>query len=489
MAKKKTPSVEQIKERFEGDQKHIQAFETVKNTIKTRSLISDYKPSYSIYNKERLRRFLKNPYTYSGELIGLSQFLYRLSYQYRRTIWYFASMVDMTAYIGIPKITTEHRTKASDKKTMKDYEEVLSQVQKMNLKMQMLKFLITAWREDIAYGYVYEDSTGFFIMPLDGRYCKISSQNFDGTYNFAFNFEYFKSYPVLLEYWADEFREYNELYKKDPMHPWYELDPKRTFCIKINTDDLLMPIPPFLPLFEQIIDLIDLQSIQAVKDQLSVYKLIYAEAQTLEKATEADQWRVDLDTAIEYYDKLAANLPEEVQSALSVLPLKTIDFKGTTTEDADMISNSMSNLFKAASTSQILDRSKIEGTVPYTAAMISDTVYGLSSLLPQIEAWVNRYIRYKMPKARTKIYYLPVSPYTKQNYLDNALKSAEYGVPVKLHVATLLGLDPLDAYRMQQTENMMGLPSAWKPLISSHTQGKVDLTGGDSDGEAVLDNK
>ena len=60
-------------------------------------------------------------------------------------------------------------------------------------------------------------------------------------------------------------------------------------------------------------------------------------------------------------------------------------------------------------------------------------------------------------------------------------------MPVKLQVATLLGLDPLDAYRMQQTENLMGLPSEWKPLISSHTQGKVDLTGGNSD--AVSDDK
>lgn len=481
MAKETTPSVEEVKKRHESDQKHLQTFETVRNTIKTRNLISDERRSYGIYNKDRLRRFLKNPYQYYGELIGISQYLYRLSYQYRRTVWYFASMVDMTAYTAIPKVE-KGQGEAADKKTMKDFEAVLMQLQKMNLKMQMLKFLITAWREDVAYGYVYEDSTGFFIMPLDGRYCKISSQNLDGTYNFAFDFSYFTNHLPLLEYWDEEFTRLYAIYKKDQTKRWHELDPRKTFCIKINTDDLLMPIPPFLPLFEQIIDLIDLQSIQAVKDALSAYKLIYAEAQTLDKATEPDQWKVDLDTAIEFYEKMAGSLPEEVQSAISLLPLKTIDFKGTTTEDADMISNSMSNLFKASSTSQILDRAKIEGAVPYTAAMISDTVYGLSSLLPQIEAWVNRYILYRIPKARTKIQYIPVSPYTKQNYLDNALKSAEYGVPVKLQVASLLGLDPLDAYRMQMTENLMGLPGEWKPLISSHTQGKIDLTGNSEEG-------
>ena len=49
--------------------------------------------SYTVYNKESLRTYLKNPLsdTNSKNLRKLSQYLYVLSPQYRRIISYFAS--------------------------------------------------------------------------------------------------------------------------------------------------------------------------------------------------------------------------------------------------------------------------------------------------------------------------------------------------------------------------------------------------------------
>ncbi len=472
------PSVNEIARRTAIEESQKAVFDAVKNAITLRNIAQTETQTFTIYNKANLRAYLRNPKNYENQLRYLSQFLYRMSYPYRRIINYFATMTDVTAMVVVPKVNMNKANNSN--KVLRDYEKVLLQNQKMNMKSQILKMLTIAWREDTAYGYVYEDEDGFFILPLDGAYCKISSQNPDGSFNFAFDFSYFRGHLPLLEYWDDEFKRKYNLYINDNSLRWQELEPERCFCIKINQDDPLLSLPPFVSLFEAIIDLVDLQSIQAVKDELSAYKLLVMREEVLDKATEPDQFKVDLDSAIEYYNKMAQNLPPEVSSCISLLPIDTIEFKGTTSDDVDMVNNSMSNLFKSAAVSQILDRNKIEGAVAFTAAMISDTVMANNIVLPQIEVWVNRYINYVLGNVNSRIKYLPVSPYTKDNYLSKVMNAAEYGIPVKMQAAALLNLDPLETYSMEYLENeVLKLHETWLPLNSSHTQsGNTTNVGG-----------
>jgi hypothetical protein len=317
---------------------------------------------------------------------------------------------------------------------------------------------------------VYEDETGFFIMPLNGDYCKVSSTNYDGTLNFAFDFSYFRRNAQLLEYWDPEFQTKYNAYSSDNNLRWQELDPQRTICIKVNLDDPTLVLPPFLALFEQMIDLIDLQSIQKVKDELSIYKMLVARIQPIKGTNIPDDWEVDIDTAIDYYDKLAETVPPEVACVLSPLPIDPIEFKETDTSDDDMISKSMSNLMKQAGGSQILDNDKSGATI-FKAQIIFDTQNALRPVLPQINKWINRYIGYELGDDHAYVKYLPVSPWTKQDYKDSLLNSAQYGVPVKMAVAALDGFNPLETLSMEFLENQcFNLHENWIPLQSSYTQ-------------------
>lgn len=462
-------SVKQIAQKTSEHERREEVLAATKNAVNLINLTKGETRVYTTYNKELFRNYIKNPLTNENRLRNLSRFLYRLSYPYRRIVHYYAGMTDLTAWIAEPAVDLVKENNTS--KVRKDYAKAVMQLRKMNMPSQIMKLLIIAWREDAAFGYTYEDNDAFFIMPLDGDYCKISSQEWDGTFNFAFDFSYFSSREYLLDYWAPEFRTKYDAYKKDPTLKWQELDPDRTFCIKVNQDDPVLCLPPFVSLFESIIDLIDLQSIQAVKESLSAYKMVIMVEKTLEKATEPDQFTVDIDSAVAFYNKIAQELPPEVSSGISLLPIEVIDFKGNTTEDTDMVSNSMSNLFKNAGVSQILDRQKIEGSVAFTAAMISDSLLSTSNLLPQIETWVNRYIFYSVGKIGSHITYLKVTPYTKGDTLTKALSCAEYGVPAKEMVASLLGLDPYQSFAMNYLESeVLKLQDTWIPLQSSHTQ-------------------
>jgi len=432
--------------------------------------------TFQIFSKERLRTYMRNPVSQEANIRNLSRFLYRVSYPYRRIVHYFAEMFDSTAYTAVPKGVSMLK-KPSDKKVIKDYEQVIAELEKMNMPMQIFKMLVIAWREDIVYGYTYENDSAFFLMPLDPDYCRISSYNYDGTINFAYDFAYFDAYPDDLEWWDSEFKEKYNKWKNGTEEQWQQLDANKTFCLKINMDDLGLILPPFVALFEPIIDLIDLQSIEAVKEALSAYKLVYMTAETLERAERPNQFKVDLDMAVAYYKKFKDSLPDEVASGISLLPIDTVDFKGTTPEDTNMISNSMANLFQNGGVSQILDRKNMSGAVPFTAAMISDTMYALRPLLPQIEAWVNRYINYSLNGASTRIKYLMVSPYTKQTYKESVVNAAQYGVPVKLQIAAMHSTDPLESYQTQYLENgILKCHSEWIPLLSSFTQSSTART-------------
>lgn len=305
-------------------------------------------------------------------------------------------------------------------------------------------------------------------MPLPSQYCRVSSVNFDGTLNFAFDFSYFRRYEDDLEYWDDEFRKKWNQYQGDNTLRWQELDVQKTVCFKVNLEDFTLAQPPFIGLFEALIDLIDLQSIQAVKDELSIYKLLVLRLETLSGATIPDDFEVDVDTALDYFNRLADSLPDQVSAAISPLPIETIEFNDDRTKDVNSLSDAQSNLLKMSGGSQVLDNDK-SGTTIYEAQILSDTLTALKPLLPQIQSWVNRYLGYVLGD-HAHIKYMEVSPYTKQKKRKELLESGQNGVPVKLALAALDGFNPLETISLDFLENdVLKLHETWIPFQTSYT--------------------
>ena len=166
-------------------------------------------------------------------------------------------------------------------------------------------------------------------------------------------------------------------------------------------------------------------------------------------------------------------MPDCVSAVISPLPIEPIEFKGTTTDDTDMVANSMSNLFKISGGSMVLNDEK-SGASIFRAHIIADMMQALKPLLGQIEKWMNRHLYYILYNPSI-VKYLETSPWMKNEKKKELIESAQYGVPVKMAVAALDGFSPLEVLRMQFLENdTLGLHDAWIPLQSSYTQSGND---------------
>ena len=443
--------------------------------------------TYQTFNKDNLRAAMQNPLTDANQknLRKLSQYLYHLSFPLRRIIAYYASQIDTTAYTAIPNISM---VEDYDEETiLKNYEAVLKRLKRMNLQSSIYEAMVTAWREDCVYLYSYYDEgdeadvNSFVNIIMDGDYCKISSKNYDGTFNYAFDFSFFSgANSVYLEYWDKEFTTKYNAYQSDNSLRWQELDPNRAVCFKVNSDQMDRVIPPFASILEDVIDITDLRSITNVKDELSAYKLLVARIETLNSSKEVNDFSVDLDTCVRFYNKINNLLPPGLGIVLSPMPIDYIDLKTDATDETNRIAESMSNLFSNAGT-PILDNTIVNNNTGIKSALLADTLLAQKALLPQIEAWVNRMLDVMIPNNGIRIEYMPdVSPYNKSEKIKELKEAATLGIPgAATKYSALLGISPLDSYSFNILEHkILKIQDNWVPLKTSYTQSESSNTGG-----------
>lgn len=465
---KKTPTVAEIREWYKKYENTIHTFEESKNILRLTDTNKNITRTYSVFSKDKLRTYMKNPITNYVNLRNLSKFLYYRSPVYRRLIWFNATMIDVTAKSVIPNINL---VKGGDaKNVLKSYYDTLSVLEIMNMELEFLKMRIIAWREDIAYGCAFYDDTGYFILPLDPDYCRVSGAYKTGDLAFKMNMTYFQNRQDMLEWIGEPFQSMWNEYQRDTTNgKWQDMPDENCVCFKVNIDDYEVPLPPYMNMFNSLINLLDLEDIQAVADEQQIYKLIYATIPR-NNGDEPDNWAVDINTALAYYNKFSESLPEYAASAITPLPLDVISFGEDQTTDVNKIENATKTVFNTSGGAQILNSSTISGTTAWTGAIKSDIEYATASLRPQTEAYLNRFVSYQVSKP-AKIRLLKVTPYTKAEVRDQLLKDAQYGIPTALALNTLNGFSELETLSLNFLQNdVLHLTESFMPLQSSHTR-------------------
>ena len=473
---------------LQKEERNRAKFAAVKDVLQLIDLTSTKTKSYTVYSKDNLRTYLQNPSTSNNQssLRKLSKFLYTVSYVYRRLIINKANQLPCKNWIAYPKLNDEGVVEDS---SYENYIKVCNYIENMKFHTQIRKCLIEAFLSDVFYGFTYgnpEEGT-FFIHMLDPDYCKISSVDyFSGKINFAFNFSFFDGQnSFYLDVYDPEFKKMYNKYKSDSSLRWQELPPEKTFCIKINEENLDYPVPPLSGLFNSLIDLVDLTQIQSLKDELSAYKLIYGKIPTISGSKEVDDFAIDLELANQFYQKLQGIIPDGIAIGLAPFDLDSIDFNKNAAEDTNIVNKAYQNLIESNG-DIILNSNRITNSASFKLAALSESM-SATSPITQINTFINFYIKNNLGIEDVVVEFSDVSPYFVPDRIDQLLKLGQYGMPVKTELVSLAGLNPVKCRSMEYLEEKLGLAKIkWiNPLVSSNTQSGISDNGDGSEGAPI----
>lgn len=436
-----------------------QLVDTSKSTTKT----------VTAFSKETLRSYLQNIGSNESNLRSLSRYLWHRCQVYKRLIFYNATMFCLNARSLIPSYDL---VKGADPEKMKkSFYDTAVVLDKMRIQEEMLKGLITAFREDVFYGCVYYDDTGMFILPLDPDYCKINGAYQSGDFGFAMNMTYFRSRQTQLEYWGEPFTSMYRAYESDTTNGrWQPMPDEYAICLKFGIDDYELAVPPFSGMFNSLIGLVDVEDIQALADEQDIYKLLWVELETITGANRADEWKMNPELVIQYVNRLnEIAMPEWATTVVVPGKLQSTSFEKDQVQDTNKVAKATETVLNSSGGAQILNSATISGTTAFKAAVQADTEFAISTLLPQIQSWVNRFLSYQVSNP-CYVKFFEVSCYTIEDFKKSMLQDIQYGLTSKLAINSLNGFSELQSLSIWYLEEeVLGLSQILRPALSSHT--------------------
>lgn len=431
-------------------------------------------PTFTLYSKDDIVRFISNPYRYEKQLRDAVIYIYSASSHFRRIIKYFASLNDFAYVVQPYKVDPKS---ANVKSINRNYRKVLNVLSAMSIKTQFPKILTVCLREDTFFGTMHVTNDNITIQQLPSDYCAISTVE-GNVPNVSFNFSYFDTHRNMLEFYPIEFTKKYNLYREDLRTKWIELDSPTSFAVKCNNDILAYSIPPFIGLLRALYDLEDYQNLKLTRTALENYAML---AMRL-PLNDDGEWGIDLDKAKNFWMNLDDVLPEEVGSVLTPMPIEKISFEKSNTGDTDTIQDCEENIFTTAGVSSLLFNNPKASANALLLSIKADQAITYE-IVKSIQDVVNRYIQSLSFGKNFRVEILDVSAFNRKETGDAYLKACTYGIPLVSYYAASQGLGQAELDSMAYLENdVLELNKLFKPLKSSTQMSSADL-----DSEAATD--
>lgn len=282
----------------------------------------------------------------------------------------------------------------------------------------------------------------------------------------------------VLEYLGDPLLSMYKEYGGNSQKKWQPMPDEYAICTKSRVETWETIVPIFSGLFIDLIGLLNLGDVQAVADDQQIYKLITATIPTLSDADEPDQWAVNIDFAVDYYNKLVDSLPPYIGSIITPLPLNTISFSDDQASDTTKVQKATKELFNTSGGAQTLNSATLTNSEGVRSANKVDSSFAISALLGQIQGWVNRMLSYQV-KNHAKVKFFNVSIHTRDAFKESMQKDLQYGFPNIVAINSLNGIGELDTLAMNFLENdILNLADRFKPLTSANTVSNASDEGG-----------
>ena len=427
-------------------------------------------PTFTLYSKDDITKYLSDPYRYEKQLRKAVVYINGASPHFRRLIKYFVGLTDLSYVVSPYRIDPK---KVNHKSVARNYRRVLNTMSAMSVRTQFPRIVEVCLMEDVYFGTLWVTTDNITVQRLPSDFCAIST--IEGNVpNVTFDFSYFDSRKSLLDYYPAEFRMKYELYQKDRMNRWMELDSPTSFAIKCNNDVLDYAIPPFAGILREIYDIEDYKQMKMAKTALENYAML-----AMKLPMDGDgNWLLDHDKAKDFWRNLDAVLPEEVGSVLTPMDIDKISFERSNTADTNTIAEAEQDLFTAAGVSSALFNNEKASANALELSIKADQAITFG-IVKSIEDAVNRFIQSQSYGKNFKVTFLDVSPYNRKEAGDAYLKACQYGIPMVSFYCASQGLGQAEMDCMNFLENeILDIKSTFIPLKSSSTQSSSDSDEG-----------
>ena len=440
--------------------------------------------SITSINKEVLRQYFDNIKSNEKQLRNVARYLYYRSNIFFRLVNWYAGIWDLRCRHIYPKFDL---TKDPDeKKMLKSINDSIDVLDTLNLQGNMTEALITSYVEDVYYSIVfYQEGVGTFFFRLDPDECAIDGRYQTGDLSFSVDMSKWKTQQrqQIIEWLGSPLKEMYQEYERTNIK-WVHCPDEYAFMLKFRMDDITSIIPPFVGLFLQLAAVEDNIDIQSVADDLSIYKLIYMPLKVMKSNNNTvDNFELSADLAHKYFEKLIDEALPAYTSAAMVPgdELKVIDFNNSSDDDINRVENSINNILSTSGGGAVINTNRITSTAAFKAWLREETEFALSTLMPQINGFANRFLMLKCSNPCTVTHY-ETSVYTKDDLYEQLLQTCQYSYSNRLALNTLLGMSEKETLAMNYLENsVLKLPEIMKyPLQSSFTtsnDGSVDEDG------------
>ena len=457
----------------------IRNFELAQSAAKQlRKITKTYSNPTSVFDKEKLRNYLHNIASNQKNLRSLSWFLFYRSQIYARLINFYANMFVLDARSVVPKYNLVKPPKSNE--MLQSFNDTLDNLDRMRVHDEMYVPLLTCFIQDVFYGVVIYDDTGIFIFPWPADYAKITGKYMTGDFSYAVDCGYLSRYQELLEFMPEPFQTLWDEYQRTGQK-WQPMPDEYALCLKFRSEDIDTIVSPLVAILNSLINLIDLEDVQAIADAQSIYKMLWIELETLQGAKDINDWKINPEVVTDYFDTMVADaLPDYISAAIVPGKLNEISFPDDQTADTSKIAKATEAVLNTAGGAEILNGSTINNTYAFKLACIANTEYAISSLLPQIQSWVNRFLGYQV-KNPCNVKFFPISVYTKADFKEQLLTAAQNGMPTKLAYNTLNHFSEKETIALNVLEEeILGLTDKLVPLSTSYTRSKEDTKAGET---------
>lgn len=438
--------------------------------------------TFTQYTKEMIRQFLLSPAANQDALRNVSRFLERNSMIYRKLLMYYAAMP--LFHYNITQINDLNKD-IDTKKSLKKYMQTVEEFAKFDIKQHGYTALYIAIRDGFYVAYHYHTKEAIIPMILDQQYCRIRGKDRNDQWIVYFNAAFFDAgnnkdfiYGVDEDgngLWDQVFIDGYEQYKKlGRDYAWFPLPPERTCVLLACPDDEFeYPLPWFVGLFTDLLDLIDLQQILQSKAELENYKMIINQIPFMKDSDSVDDFAVSKEFTVAFNQLMQETTPEQVGVTYSPFDVEVVDFeKSNNATDTDRLGKSFQNLFNNAGATQlVVAGGAISNTLAIKYSQINDQS-NIWTVVNRYQHWLSYFIKAEINEGYSfKI--LPITWYNREDYIQEKKDIATLGGSA---MDLLIASDgnPYEALQKLRFEEALGVKDMMVPLQSSYNMGALD---------------